>query len=349
MKDQKNKIKAGFTTGDMNGIGPEILLNSLKNTELLSFCTPVIYGPLKNLNHTLNHLGIDLSFNTISSVEKSQHGKINIVDNFKNPPEISFGSLNKHMGAIAFESIRNAVKDLKDGKIDVLITPPINKEAIHSNEFQFMGHTDYIDSEINGSSTMMMVSNDLRVALLTEHIPISNVTDSITSNYVQNKVNALNETLMRDFQIERPKIAILSIDPHAGDGGVIAENDKKIIVPAIEKVHKSGILAYGPFSADSFFGSQEYKKYDLIIASYHDQGLIPFKTLSFGMGVNYTSGLDKIRTSPDHGTAYSIAGKGVASRDSFLCSIYLAIDIYRRRKIYDNFSKNKLEISKQLK
>ena len=345
MKDQKNKIKVGFTTGDMNGVGPEILLNSLKNADLLSLCTPVIYGPVKNLNYTLNHFSYELTLNKISSVEKSQSGKINVVDSFKNPPEISFGSLNKDIGAAAFESIRNAVKDLKDGKIDVLVTPPINKEAIHSKEFQFMGHTDYIDNEINGSSTMMMVSNDLRVALLTEHIPISKVTDSITVNYVENKVNALNKTLMRDFQIERPKIAILSIDPHAGDGGVIAENDKKLILPAIQNLYDSGILAYGPFSADSFFGTDHYKKFDLIVATYHDQGLIPFKTLSFGMGVNYTSGLDKIRTSPDHGTAYSIAGKGVASRDSFLCSIYLAIDIYRRRKIYDGFSKNRLETS----
>ena len=346
MKDQKNKIIVGFTTGDMNGVGPEILLNSLKNADLLSLCTPVIYGPAKNLNYTLNHFSYELTLNKISSVEKSQSGKINVVDSFKNPPEISFGSLNKDIGAAAFESIRNAVKDLKDGKIDVLVTPPINKEAIHSKEFQFMGHTDYIDNEINGSSTMMMVSNDLRVALLTEHIPISKVTESITVDYVENKVNALNKTLMRDFQIERPKIAILSIDPHAGDGGVIAENDKKLIVPAIQNLYDSGILAYGPFSADSFFGTDHYKKFDLIVATYHDQGLIPFKTLSFGMGVNYTSGLDKIRTSPDHGTAYSIAGKGVASRDSFLCSIYLAIDIYRRRKIYDEFSKNKLETSK---
>ncbi len=345
MKDQKNKIIVGFTTGDMNGVGPEILLNSLKNADLLSLCTPVIYGPAKNLNYTLNHFSYELTLNKISSVEKSQSGKINVVDSFKNPPEISFGSLNKDIGAAAFESIRNAVKDLKDGKIDVLVTPPINKEAIHSKEFQFMGHTDYIDNEINGSSTMMMVSNDLRVALLTEHIPISKVTESITVDYVENKVNALNKTLMRDFQIERPKIAILSIDPHAGDGGVIAENDKKLIVPAIQNLYDSGILAYGPFSADSFFGTDHYKKFDLIVATYHDQGLIPFKTLSFGMGVNYTSGLDKIRTSPDHGTAYSIAGKGVASRDSFLCSIYLAIDIYRRRKIYDRFSKNRLETS----
>tara|TARA_B100000575_G_C23081310_1_gene623018 strand:- start:407 stop:1444 length:1038 start_codon:yes stop_codon:yes gene_type:complete len=343
LKDQKNKIKVGFTTGDMNGIGPEILLNSLKNAELLSLCTPVIYGPLKNLNYTLSHLGFEISFNKISSVDKSKEGKINVIDNFKNPPEISFGALNKEVGYAAFESIKEGVKDLKDGKIDVLVTPPINKEAIHSESFPFMGHTDYINSEINGSSTMMMVSNDLRVALLTEHIPVAKVTESITPQLVENKVNTLNETLIRDFQIKRPKIAVLSIDPHVGDGGVIAENDKKLILPAIKKMEDSGVLVYGPFSADSFFGSAEYKKYDLIIAAYHDQGLIPFKTLSFGMGVNYTSGLDKIRTSPDHGTAYSIAGKGVASPDSFLCSIYLAIDVYRRRKIYDEFSKNKLE------
>ena len=345
MKDQENNIKVGFTTGDMNGIGPEILLSSLQNADLLTFCTPVIYGPLKNLNYTLSHLGFDISFNKITSADKLKEGKINVIDSFKNPPKILFGSLNKEVGYAAFESIKKGVKDLKDGKIDVLVTPPINKEAIHSENFPFMGHTDYINSEIRGSSTMMMVSNDLRVALLTEHIPVAKVTESITPDLVEKKVNSLNETLMRDFQIERPKIAILSIDPHVGDGGVIAENDKNLIVPAIKKMQDSGVLVYGPFSADSFFGSAEYKKYDLIIAAYHDQGLIPFKTLSFGMGVNYTSGLDKIRTSPDHGTAYSIAGKGVASTESFLCSIYLAIDVFRRRKIYDELSKNKLETS----
>lgn len=345
MKDQTNNIKVGFTTGDMNGVGPEVLLNSLQNTELLSLCTPVIYGSLKNLNYTASHLGFDISFNKINSVEQSQDEKINVIDNFKNPPPISFGTLNKEMGAAAFESIKNGIKDLKEAKIDVLVTPPINKEAIHSDDFQFMGHTDYINSEINGSSTMMMVSNELRVALLTEHIPVSEVTNSITPELVENKLKALRETLIRDFQIEQPKIAILAIDPHAGDGGVIAENDKKLIVPAVKKMQDSGILVYGPFPADSFFGSTKYMKYDLIVASYHDQGLIPFKTLSFGMGVNYTSGLDRIRTSPDHGTAYSIAGKGVASKDSFLSSIYLAIDVYRRRKIYDEFSKNKLETS----
>ena len=343
MKDKKNNIKVGFTTGDMNGVGPEILLNSFRNTELLSICTPVIYGPLKSLNYTLTHLGFDMSFNKISSAKQSEEGKINVVDKFNNIPDITFGALNKEVGYAAFESIKMGVKDLKEGKIDVLVTLPINKEATHSDSFRFMGHTDYIDSEIEGDSTMMMVSNQLRVALLTEHIPVSKVTDSITVDLVINKAQALNQTLVRDFQIEQPKIAILAIDPHIGDGGVISENDKKLIIPAVKKMQDSGNLVCGPFSADSFFGSEEYKKYDLIIAAYHDQGLIPFKTLSFGMGVNYTSGLERIRTSPDHGTAYSIAGKGVASTESFLSSIYLAIDVFRRRKIYDEFSKNKLE------
>ena len=344
MKDKKDNIKVGFTTGDMNGVGPEVLLNSLRNTELLSICTPVIYGSLKNLNYTISHFAFNISLNKVNYAEQAIEGKINVVDSFKNPPEISFGVLNKEMGIAAFESIKKGVEDLKDGKIDVLVTPPINKEATHSDSFQFMGHTDYIDSEIEGSSTMMMVSEKLRIALLTEHMPISKVTKTITKGLVEKKIKELSITLKRDFQIEQPKIAILSIDPHVGDGGVIAQNDKKIMIPAIEKVQKSGVLIDGPFSADSFFGSTEYKKYDLIIAAYHDQGLIPFKTLSFGEGVNYTSGLERIRTSPDHGTAYSIAGRGIASIDSILSSTYLAIDIYRQRKIYDDFSKNKLEL-----
>ena len=343
LKDKKNKIKVGFTAGDMNGIGPEILLSSLANSEMLSLFTPIIYAPIKNLTYTLNHFDLNIAFNNISSPEESTEGAINVIDNHGNPPSISFGVLNKEMGVVAFESIKNSVKDLKNGKIDILVTPPINKQAINSDKFRFMGHTDYIASQIHGNPTMMMVSKDLRVALLTEHIAIADVTKAITSELVQTKVKALHSTLMKDFRIERPKIAILSLDPHAGDGGVISTNDKKIISPAVKKIHNSGILIYGPFPADSFFGSMEYKKYDLIVACYHDQGLIPFKTLSFGTGVNYTSGLNRIRTSPDHGTAYSIAGKGVASKDSFLSSIFLAIDIHKRRSIYKKFSKNKLQ------
>ena len=279
LKDKKNKIKVGFTAGDMNGIGPEILLSSLANSEMLSLFIPIIYAPIKNLIYTSNHFDLNITFNNISSPEESIEGAINVIDNHRTAPSISFGILDKEMGVVAFESIKNSVKDLKNEKIDVLVTPPINKQAIHSDKFRFMGHTDYIASEIDGNPTMMMVSKNLRVALLTEHTAIADVTKAITSELVETKVKTLHSTLMKDFRIEKPKIAILSLDPHAGDGGVISTNDKKIISPAVKKIHNSGILIYGPFAADSFFGSMEYKKYDLIVACYHDQGLIPFKTL----------------------------------------------------------------------
>ena len=342
MKDKVAKIKVGFSVGDMNGIGPEVLLQSLSLTDILDLFTPVIYGPVKNLLFTAKHLGIDIPFNKIKKPEDSHPNKINVVDFSDNIPEVAFGELDKKMGALAFLSIEKAVSDLNAGKIDVLVTPPINKEAIHSDSFAFMGHTDYIDSKVNGNAIMMMVSKELRIALLTEHIPISSVTKKITKKLVQDKVLNIHQTLIRDFQIEKPKIAVLSIDPHAGDGGVIAGNDKDIMIPALREMQDSGVLVYGPFSSDSFFGSLEYKKYDITIASYHDQGLIPFKTLSFGTGVNYTSGLDRIRTSPDHGTAYSIAGKGLASKDSFLSAVFQALDIFKMRKTHDEYSKDKL-------
>ena len=319
----------------MNGVGPEILLNSLQNKELLSLCTPVIYGPVKNLNYTLTRLGFDMSFKKISSAKQSKKGKINVVDCFNNIPEITFGALNKEVGHAAFESIKMGVKDLKEGKIDVLVTPPINKEAIHSDDFPFMGHTDYIDSIIGGSSTMMMVSKELRVALLSEHIPLSKVLENLSHEKIELKLNNLNRTLITDFNIEEPKIALLSIDPHAGDNGVISGSDNEILKPVIERLINSGVSVNGPFPSDSFFGTQQYRNFDLVVACYHDQGLIPFKTLTFNTGVNYTSGLDKIRTSPDHGTAYGIAGKGIANEESFLSAIYLAVEVYNNRLNYN--------------
>ena len=347
MKEQNPIIKVGFTSGDMNGVGAEILLASLADKKLMDLFIPIIYAPEKNLNYISNHLGLSgLPFHKISKPSEAKANKINIIDNFSQFADISFGKLDKEMGETAFHSIKHSVEDLKNKKIDVLITAPINKQAIHSDKFNFMGHTDYLDSQIEGSAIMMMVSDELKIALLTEHIPISSVTEKITKELIQDKTLNIHQTLIRDFQIEKPKIAILSIDPHSGDGGVISNNDKNITIPTIKEMQKSGILVYGPFSSDSFFGSLEYKKYDITIASYHDQGLIPFKTLSFGMGVNYTSGLDRIRTSPDHGTAYDIAGKGLASKDSFLSSVFQALDIFKMRKTYDEYSKDKLQIQK---
>ena len=347
MQEQNSNIKVGFSAGDMNGVGAEILLASLADKKLMDFLIPIIYAPEKNLHYISNHLGLsDLPFYKISKPSEAKAKKINIIDNFNHFADVSFGKLDKEMGKTAFLSIKHSVEDLKNKKIDVLITPPINKQAIHSEEFTFMGHTDYLDSQIEGSAIMMMVSEELKIALLTEHIPISSVTEKITKELIQDKILNIHQTLIRDFQIEKPKIAILSIDPHSGDGGVISNNDKNITIPTIKEMQKSGFLVYGPFSSDSFFGSLEYKKYDITIASYHDQGLIPFKTLSFGMGVNYTSGLDRIRTSPDHGTAYDIAGKGLASKDSFLAAVFQALDIFKMRKIHDVYSKDKLQTQK---
>ena len=247
MKDKIAKIKVGFSVGDMNGIGPEVLLQSLSLTDILDLFTPVIYGPVKNLLFTAKHLGIDIPFNKIKKPEDSHPNKINVVDFSDNIPEIAFGELDKKMGALAFLSIEKAVSDLNACKIDALVTPPINKEAIHSDSFTFMGHTDYIDSKVNGNAIMMMVSKELRIALLTEHIPISSVTKKITKKLVQDKVLNIHQTLIRDFQIEKPKIAILSIDPHSGDGGVISNNDKNTTIPTIKEMQKSGILVMALF------------------------------------------------------------------------------------------------------
>ena len=342
LKDQNTKIKIGFTVGDMNGVGPEILLTSLSDQRLLDLHTPVIYGPVQNLIFVSKKIGLKLSFNKIINASEAKSNLINVIDNYTEPASIRFGKLDKDVGLLAFRSIEKSVIDLKKNLIDVLVTAPINKEAIHSEEFSFMGHTDYIDSQVDGEAIMMMVSDELKVALLTEHIPISEVAKQISEDLVVKKIKELHKTLIRDFDVEKPKIAVLSIDPHAGDNGVIGSKDKTVLAPTIKALYDSGLLVFGPFPSDSFFGSGEYKKFDLIVASFHDQGLIPFKTLSFGMGVNYTSGLREIRTSPDHGTAYGIAGKGVANKDSFLSSIYLAVDIFKRRKVYDQLLQNKL-------
>ena len=339
MKQQNPKIKVGFSSGDMNGVGTEILLTSLADKKIPGNLITIIYAPLDNLKYTSNHLGLKLEFNLINSPENSKINKINVIDSFRKFANVNFGNIDKEMGQTAFESIRRSVKDLNDKKIDVLVTPPINKRAIHSDVFPFMGHTDYINSKVKGKATMMMVSDELKVALLTEHIPIEKVAATITKELIHDKIKGIHETLVRDFQIKNPKIAILSIDPHAGDEGVISKNDQRIMTPAIKVLTEKGLLVYGPCPSDSFFGSREYKKYDITVASFHDQGLIPFKTLSFGQGVNYTSGLERIRTSPDHGTAFSIAGKGQASNKSLIASIFLAIKIFQKRNFFELIKK----------
>ena len=258
--------------------------------------------------------------------------------------EINFGVNDEKIGKYAIKSFVSATKALKEGLVDVLVTAPINKYNIQSEDFKFPGHTDYLDQELEGNALMMMVQDNLRVGLLTDHIPLNNVASYLTEDLIIKKIETVKQSLIQDFSINKPKIAVLGLNPHCGDGGVIGKEDDAILKPALKKIFEKGTLVFGPFAADGFFGSNQYEKYDAIVATYHDQGLIPFKTLSFVNGVNYTAGLNKIRTSPDHGTAYDIAGKGIADYNSFKEAIYLAIDIFHSRNQHQEISQNPLKI-----
>ena len=331
MLDKKN-IRIGFSIGDLNGIGGELILKIIKETELLKSFTPIIYASAKVINFLNNHFKYLINFNEINNVEQALPYEINVLNVWTEDIEIKFGEPNKESGKYAVLSLQSSVKDLRLNLIDVLVTLPINKHNIQSNKFNFPGHTDYISNELKGESLMFMVSKELKVGLLTDHVPINKVSSLINESLIYKKINIINNSLRMDFGISNPKVAVLGLNPHTGDNGVIGTEDDTIIRPAIDNLKKSGNLIFGPYSADSFFGSKQYQNYDAIVASYHDQGLIPFKTLTFGEGVNFTAGLDRIRTSPDHGTAYEIAGKGIANPKSFEEAILTAIMIYRNRE-----------------
>ncbi len=317
----------------MNGVGPEILLSILSKNQFPENCVPLVYASYKNLERTKKHLSMNCELHLIHSASKLEESAINVLDIDARGAAVNYGKKDKVMGRLAYHCLAKAAQDLKDEKIDVLVTAPINKETIQSKNFSFTGHTDYLNENIEGSSVMMMVSESLRVALLTEHLSLSKVTSSVTEDLVESRTRSVHKTLQLDFNIREPKIAMLSIDPHAGDNGVIGTIDNMVLAPCINFMKKEGMLIDGPFPADSFFGSMKYKEFDAVIATYHDQGLIPFKTFSFGKGVNFTSGLKYVRTSPDHGTAYEIAGKGAAKDSSFREAIKLAVEVYKNRKL----------------
>ncbi len=340
---KEEKVVVGISIGDLNGIGPEIIIKTYEDSRSLELNTPVIFASGKIMQFFKNHFKSKINFLNIDSAEKVVHGKVNVVNVWKEPVKIEFGKEDKKIGDYAIKSLEAATKALKEGKIDVLVTAPINKHNIQSDKFNFPGHTNYLAKALNGNSLMFMVSNTLRIGLLTDHVPLKDAVNHITEELITEKINTITKSLKQDFGINKPKIAVLAINPHAGDNGVIGNEDDEVLRPTIEKVKATGILVYGPYSADSFFGSNNYKSFDAIIASYHDQGLIPFKTIAFGQGVNYTAGLDKVRTSPDHGTAYEIAGKGLADESSFKQAIYAAIKIYRNRKLYNHYGKNPLK------
>lgn len=342
MQDEGHLIKVGISIGDLNGIGCEVILKTFEDTRMLELCTPVIFGSTKTLNFHRSHLGMELNFQGISNAAQAIEGKINVVNVWKEAPEIAFGSATETGGKYAILSLKAAVRALKEKQIDVLVTAPINKKTVQSDQFKFPGHTDYLARELDGESLMFMVTDNLKVGLLTDHVPVKDAPALITAKRVVSKVKAMEESLIKDFGVNRPKIAVLGINPHSGDDGVIGSEDDEVLKPTLKKLSENKHLVFGPFAADTFFASNQYLRYDGILASYHDQGLIPFKTLSFGMGVNFTAGLSRVRTSPDHGTAFDIAGKGTADASSFREAVYTAIQVFRNRAEYEQLTSNPL-------
>ena len=341
------KIRVGITQGDTNGIGLEVVLKVLAVPEFLEICTPIIYGSSRVL--TYHRKAIDMpSFqvNRTSDVERVKENMPNIVEVMGDEEvKVELGTPSKQAGQAAFKALEVAVADLKQGRIDVLVTAPINKDNIQSEEFHFPGQTEYLQASAgeDNKALMILCSESLRVALVTIHLPLAKLPAAITTHGIQERLREFNASLQRDFGIERPRIAVLSLNPHAGENGLLGSEEQEIIRPAIDNAYDNDrIICFGPYAADGFFGSQQYRNFDGVLAMYHDQGLAPFKALAMDRGVNFTAGLPFVRTSPDHGTGYDIAGKGVAREDSMRQAIYTAIDIWRNRQQYDEDHANPL-------
>ncbi len=342
MKKAENII-VGISIGDLNGIGSEVILKTFEDSRMLELCTPVIFANVKILSFIRKSFESTVPLHGIDKLDQIVIGKVNVFNLWREGVDLNLGTNDEKIGQYAIKSFTAATKALKEGDIDVLVTAPINKYNIQSEDFKFPGHTDYLNQELEGNALMLMVQDNLRVGLLTDHVPINEVASHLTEELIFKKIETINQTLIQDFSINKPKIAVLGLNPHCGDGGVIGTEDDKVLKPALKKLFDKGTLVFGPFAADGFFGSSQYEKYDAIIAAYHDQGLIPFKTLSFGNGVNYTAGLNKVRTSPDHGTAYDIAGKNKADYNSFKEAVYLAIDVYNSRNLHAEISQKPLK------
>jgi len=338
-------IILGISIGDMNGVGPEVILKTFEDQRMMEFCTPVVFGNAKLLSFIKKSINCTTNIHGIDSLDQIQKGKFNVLNIWKEGVNLEFGTLSDTVGQYAIKSFVAATEALKNNEIDALVTAPINKYNIQSDEFQFPGHTDYLNKELNGNALMFMVSEDLKVGLITDHVPLHLVSQNITPDLIKQKVRTINKSLIQDFNVVKPRIALLGLNPHSGDNGIIGNEELSFINNTVKELFDENIIIYGPYSADAFFGSEQYKKFDAVVACYHDQGLIPFKTLSFGNGVNYTAGLDKIRTSPDHGTAYDIAGKGIADFTSFKNAVYTAIDIYNNKNEYLLSTANPLKVS----
>ena len=338
------KIKVGITHGDINGISYEVIIKTFQDNRIFDFCTPVIYGSPKVAAYHRKALNVtNFMFNTVQSANDLVHKKANIINCLDDNIRVELGKSTSMAGESAVISLEQAVKDLQDGIIDVLVTAPLNRENTQTEALNFKGHTKYLMEKFNTKDALILMTSELmKVGVVSGHVPISEVSEHITEDNILKKLRILNKTLTEDFAIRKPKIAVFGLNPHAGDSGIIGKEEVEIIIPAIEKAEKEGILALGPYSADGFFGSDSFVKFDAILAMYHDQGIAPFKALNFDTGVNFTAGLPVIRTTPDHGTAYQIAGLGKASPNSFREAVYMACAIHKNRKEYAKLTENTL-------
>ena len=336
-----SKIKVGISVGDLNGIGLEVIIKTFKDSRMMDFCTPIIFGASKVTSLYKKTIGIqDFNFNIINNINEANSKKVNLINIWNEDIDIRLGDACSKSGELAFKSLNKASEALKNGDIDVLVTSPINKASIQEKIKSFIGHTEFLQGNFNGDALMIMTSEIMKIAFVTSHIPLTEVKKEITKENILNKTKKLNTSLIEDFGIRKPKIAILGLNPHAGENGLLGNEENHHIIPAISKLKDENIIVFGPYPADSFFTSKNLKHFDGILSMYHDQGLTAFKTLSFSDGVNYTAGLNVIRTSPVHGTAYDIAGKGVADEKSFRQAIFMACDIHKKRAEFKLLNKN---------
>lgn len=344
---EADKIIIGITHGDINGIGYEVILKTMADNRMLETFVPVIYGSSKVAAYHRKNLDIQgVNLNSVNSIEEINPKRINIINCVDDEVKVDLGSSTPEAGKAALAALERATEDLKKGALHAIVTAPINKKNIQSDTFNFPGHTEYLENKF-GTETpalMMLVNDVMRVAVVTGHVPVNKIATELTDKLILDKLIVLNASLKKDFSIIRPRIAVLGLNPHAGDDGVIGDEEKRVIVPALKEAARLGIIAAGPYPADGFFGSGNFNKFDAVLAMYHDQGLIPFKTVSMDTGVNFTAGLSVIRTSPDHGTAYDIAGKNMASEESFRQALYMAYDVYQSRQWNAEIAANPLKI-----
>ena len=343
-KNQK-PVRVGISVGDLNGIGIEIILKTLEDKRILSLCTPIIFGSSRTISYHKKTINSNIPIQVTRFDKVIVDEKINVINVWNEELPFQIGTPTDVSGQYAFKSLRAATNSLKNKQVDFLLTAPVNKRNIQIDGFNFTGHTGYLENQLKQEALMILVSETLRVGLVTEHLPLSEVSKNITQDLLAKKIDIMYRTLQQDFAVTRPKIAVLGLNPHCGDGGITGDEDEVIIRPVLQKMQGEGRIIYGPYAADGFFGAENYTNFDAVLAMYHDQGLIPFKMLSFGRGVNFTAGLSGIRTSPDHGTAFDIAGKNKANPSSFRQALFTGIDIFRNRLLHKEVTQNPLNVS----